>query len=291
MTGELLGSTCLITGACGGLGRHLSRAFWEAGASLCLTGRDAGALDRLVTSLEGSGGERAAEQRVCTVVADLRESHAPRRIHAAVHASLGELTVLVNNAGVQGPIGPMHQTEPDQWESTFAVNLFAPVALCRLFLPEMLSRGYGKIINLSGGGATGPRVSFAPYAASKTALVRATEILARETAGRGVDANCIAPGAMDTRMTEEVLAAGPEAAGEADYRKAQEVRERGGSRPEVAAELAVFLASHACDGISGRLISAVWDHWRDLPRLATRLAEGDVYTLRRIVPEDRGMAL
>jgi len=165
----------------------------------------------------------------------------------------------------------------------------APVAMCRLIVPWMAERRRGKIINLSGGGATGPRPNFSAYAASKAALVRFTEILAAETCDLGIGVNCIAPGAMPTAMLESILASGPCLAGQREYESAVNAGRSGTSTLDRAADLCVFLASRESDGITGKLISAVWDPWERLADHLEDLQSTDVYTLRRIVPEDRDL--
>jgi 3-oxoacyl-[acyl-carrier protein] reductase len=110
-----------------------------------------------------------------------------------------------------------------------------------------------------------------------------------ETKDAGIDVNAIAPGALNTAMLDEVLAAGPETVGEEFYAQAVRQREDGGTDPDLGAALAVFLASPASDGITGRLLSAVWDPWQTLSDRRAELDETDVYTLRRIVPGDRGL--
>jgi 3-oxoacyl-[acyl-carrier protein] reductase len=152
----------------------------------------------------------------------------------------------------------------------------------------MRAAGYGKVINLSGGGATAPLPRISSYAASKAAVVRFTETLAEETRDVGIDVNAIAPGALNTRLMDELIAAGPEKVGAAFFEKMTKTRDGGGTPLEKGAELCVFLASSASDGITGRLLSAVWDDWAKLPEKRDELARGDIYTLRRITPEDRG---
>ena len=152
----------------------------------------------------------------------------------------------------------------------------------------MARAGRGKIINLSGGGATGPRPNFSAYATTKAGLVRFSETAAEETRELGIEINCIAPGAMDTGLTVEILRSGPSGAGQKEYESALKVRERGPAALGRAADLCVFLASSASDGITGKLISAVWDPWETLPKFLSDLRETDIYTLRRIVPKDRG---
>src|SRR5262249_51951223 len=118
--------------------------------------------------------------------------------------------------------------------------------------------------------------NFSAYATAKAGLVRFTETLAHELDGSGIDVNAIAPGALNTRMRDDVIAAGPERAG-AEY---AEALERGETSFEPATKLAGVLASSAGDGISGRLLAALWDDWAALePPLAA-----DAYTLRRILP-------
>ena len=114
-----------------------------------------------------------------------------------------------------------------------------------------------------------------------------TETLAEELRKFSIDVNAIAPGALNTRLLEEVLSAGPDAVGEAFYEKSLKQRESGGVPLEKAARLCVYLASEISDGITGKLISAQWDPWENLHAFREQLAKSDVYTLRRIVPEDR----
>jgi NAD(P)-dependent dehydrogenase (short-subunit alcohol dehydrogenase family) len=170
------------------------------------------------------------------------------------------------------------------------VNLFGSVLCARAVLPHFREHGYGKIIQLSGGGATSPLPRLSAYAASKAAVVRFAETLAEELRGTGIDVNAIAPGALNTRLLQEVLDAGPEHVGASFYERALEQRASGGTPLEQAARLAVFLGSEASDGITGKLISAPWDPWEELPAHADDLGSTDVYTLRRIVPADRDLS-
>jgi NAD(P)-dependent dehydrogenase (short-subunit alcohol dehydrogenase family) len=201
---------------------------------------------------------------------------------------LGGLDVLVNNAGVWGPKGAIEDVEWDEWRAAIETNLFGSVLLARAALAHLRRSERGKLVQLSGGGATSPMPFVSAYAASKAAVVRFVETLAGEV--EDVDINAIAPGALNTRMLDEILEAGPQRVGEAQYAKALAQRENGGAPLENAAALAVFLGSRASDGITGRLISAVWDPWESLAGRRAELAGSDVYTLRRIVPAERGMA-
>src|SRR5439155_19571790 len=135
-----------------------------------------------------------------------------------------------------------------------AVNFFTVARMCRAVIPLMTGRR-GKIINISGGGATGPRPNFTSYAASKVALVRFTEILAAEVPD--IDVNAIAPGVLSSQMTDAVIAAGA-SAGSKELVDAAKTKASPSSNETQADDLVAFLASAQSDGITGRLISALW---------------------------------
>ena len=126
------------------------------------------------------------------------------------------------------------------------------------------------------------------YAASKAAVIRFMESLAEEVRGFGIDVNAIAPGALNTRLLGKVLEAGPEYVGADFYEKSLRQKESGGNSFEPATDLALFLASDKSNGISGKLISAVWDNWCNFPEHQAELNLSDVYTLRRITARERG---
>ena len=288
MESVLRGSAALVTGASRGLGLHIARAFVLSGASVWLTARSH---HDLLAVKDALASECTLPDQCIEVTAiDLGDRGAPEGLFSEVHVRWPHWNILVNNAAVQGPIGPIWTNQVEDWEQTVRVDLFAPVALCRLAAPVLGSSRRGKIINISGGGATSPRVNFSAYASAKAALVRFSETLAEETRTLGVDVNCVAPGAMNGAMTREVVSAGPDRGG-VEYEKAVQQLQGEGSSPERAAALCVFLASQDSDGITGKLISAAWDPWERLAQFTQKLAETDVYTLRRIVPADRGFDL
>ena len=274
---------CLITGATRGFGAVLAREFWEAGASLALIARSRDGLERLVANL----GKRS-RQEVITVAADLANPEATGEIVGRVRGKFPRLDVLINNAAIQGPIGSFWENDWEEWVKTIQVDLLSPIALCRAVSPWMIEQGGGSIINLSGGGATGPRANFTAYSTAKTALVRFSETLADELRPHNVRVNCVAPGAMNTAMLNEVVGRGADAAGQKEYAQAVKVKQSGGASMQRAAQLCLFLVSDAARGISGKLISAVWDPITSLPEHLDELSGSDIYTLRRIVPKDRG---
>lgn len=206
-----------------------------------------------------------------------------------VAAAWKHVDAVIACAGVQGEIGRALDTDPQRWSETVRANLDGTFYTLRAF-DALLARAprRAKIICFSGGGATKPRTRFSAYGVAKTAIVRLVETIAEEERGRALDINAIAPGAINTRLTDEVLALGPGVVGDAEFAAAQKQKASGGASLDKALGLVEWLLSPASDGITGRLIAAPWDPWPTLAQHANELATSDIYTLRRIVPEERG---
>jgi NAD(P)-dependent dehydrogenase (short-subunit alcohol dehydrogenase family) len=284
VSGELSGRSALITGASQGLGLEIARHCLRAGAAgVCICGRDRETLAAATRELAGEAGDG---QRVLAEVADVSKPEDVQRLVDATLAHFPDLTILVNNAGVYGPKGPIETVDWSEWVRALEINLHGSVLPARALTTHFKRQRYGKIIQLSGGGATNPLPALSAYAASKAAVVRFAETLAEELRADRVDVNAVAPGALNTRMLEEVLAAGAERVGQAFHERALEQQRTGGVPLRRGAELVVWLASAASDGVTGKLLSAVWDPWSELGEHLDDLAS-DVYTLRRIVPADR----
>jgi NAD(P)-dependent dehydrogenase (short-subunit alcohol dehydrogenase family) len=282
---KLAGKRALITGGSQGFGLAVARAFIAEGASVMLCARGADLLYRAQEELAGMTGQNS---RVLATPADVAAPDEVRHLVDSTLGQLGGLDILVCNAGVYGPKGPLQDVDWSEWSAAIGVNLMGVALACRAVLPHFLQRRSGKILVLSGGGATKPLPSLSAYAASKAAVVRLAETLAEEVREAGIDVNAIAPGAMNTRLLDEILEAGPAKVDAAYYKEAVRQKAQGGTALEVGAALCVFLASSAGDGITGKLISAVWDPWETLPKHLDDLKGSDIYTLRRIVPKDRG---
>jgi len=284
---ELSARTALITGGTGGLGLEIALHYLRAGAAgVCVCGRDANAVAAAREQLLQAAGDG---QRVSAEMADVSSPSDVERLIAVTLERFGVVTILVNNAGIYGPKGSIGQIDWAEWVRAIEINLMGSVLPARALAGHFAERGYGKVVQLSGGGATHPLPGLSAYAASKAAVVRFAETLAEEMREHHVDVNAVAPGALNTRMLDEVLEAGPERVGQGFYDRALEQQRSGGVPLEHAAALAVWLGSAASDGVTAKLLSAVWDPWSELPEHLDDLAS-DVYTLRRIVPGDRGMA-
>lgn len=274
---KLAGRTAVVTGGGRGIGAAIAEAFVAEGASVVIASRSE-------VELESVRRKVNAGTRLLAFSCDVSSIDQVTRLVDFVHRTLGGADVLVNNAGIQGPIGRIDDTPLDEWWRTIAVNLGGVVHCCRGFLPRMIERGQGKIINMAGGGATAPRPYFSAYAVSKTAIVRFTENLAAETKDAHIDVNAIAPGLVDTRLQDEVVAAGADAS--PDYQQIVKARATGIGfvPPTVAAAAAVFLASGASDGLTGKLVNAPHDPWREWDGRGPELSSSPMYSLRRLDP-------
>lgn len=285
MSKPLADRAALIVGASQGLGREIAAAYLGAGASVMICARDAAMLGASLAELAPLA---AARQLVVARPCDVSKPDQVSALVAAALATFPALDILVNCAAVYGPKGPLEETDWEAWVQAIEIDLYGAVLLCRALVPHLKRRRYGKILQLSGGGATNPLPRLSAYATAKAGVVRFAETLAHELAPYHIDVNCIAPGALNTRMLDEILAAGPDVVGTEFYERSKKQKESGGVPLAKGVALAVYLASRASDGISGRLLSAVWDPWQDLDTRKDALADSDIFTLRRIVPKDRG---
>jgi 3-oxoacyl-[acyl-carrier protein] reductase len=282
---KLAGRYALITGASRGLGVEIAQHFLREGASVMLCARTVDALaeqSRILAAVAAPGA------RVLFARCDVSKPDEVDGLFEEVLAEFPRLDILVNNAGVYGPMGNIDEVDWHEWTEAIRINLFGTVYPCRAAVGIFGKQQYGKIINVSGGGATNPFPGITAYAAAKAAVVRFTESLALECRDRRIDVNAIAPGALATRMTHQLLAAGPAKVGRALFERVSRIAREGGTSLDLAASLCVFLAASASDGISGRLISAQWDRWEDWPSHLSELNGSDLYTLRRITGRDRG---
>lgn len=266
---DLDGSRILVSGGSMGIGLEVSCHLAQRGARVVIAARGAEALEAALAQLDGSGHQGLR--------LDVADQGGWRAALDAIDAG-GPLHGLVTAAGVLGPIGPLEDLAPQDLIQTIAVNLIGTMLALHHALPRLRATG-GRAVTLSGGGATVPLPRYDAYAASKAAVVRLTENVA---AIGGVEVNCVAPGFVATRMHEGTLKAGPDAAGEDYYEQTRAQLAQGGLPASQAAELIGFLLSADAQGISGRLLSAQWDPWREDEFRARLRADDSLATLRRI---------
>jgi NAD(P)-dependent dehydrogenase (short-subunit alcohol dehydrogenase family) len=275
----------IITGASQGLGFAVAKQFVLEGANIMICARQAEALFKAQQELQQLAPHK---NKVLAKPTDVSKLDQVTALVAETIQTFGKIDILVANAGIYGTKGPIEEIDWQEWSEAIDINLKGTVLQCRAVVSLMKKQRAGKIIILSGGGATKPMPNLSAYAASKAGVVRFAETLAEEVRDFNIDVNSIAPGALNTRLLEELLIAGPEKIGKICYQQALQQKENGGASLEIAASLCVFLASSLSNGITGKLISAVWDPWQQLPQFIEQLKNSDIYTLRRIVPADRG---
>lgn len=268
----------VLTGSSSGIGRALAERLLDHGHAVWGLARS----DQSAMHAQHPGRFRSTR---CDV------SDWPQVEAAAedVRGRWSSLDALITCAGFQGAVGRTVALPPTEWAETVRGNLEGTFFPIRAFWPLLAqAKRRAKVVCFSGGGATKARANFSAYACAKTAIVRLVENIAMEERATAVDINAIAPGAINTRMTDEVIARGSALAGEAEYRSALALKASGGGSLDRALDLVEWLLSPASDAISGRLLSAPWDPWPTLDAVRDDLSGSDIYTLRRITPEDRG---
>jgi 3-oxoacyl-[acyl-carrier protein] reductase len=234
---DLTGKAALVTGASGGIGAGIARALHQQGASVGLSGTRRDALESLAAEL----GDRAH-----VLPADLSDPAAPEALIVAAEAALGRIDILVNNAGLTKDGLALRMSDAD-WQKVIEVDLAAPFRLSRAALKFMLRRRAGRIINIgSVVGSTG-NPGQANYAAAKAGLIGLTKSLAQEVGSRGITVNLIAPGFVETAMTD-VLPDAQRAA------LAEKIPLGRLGRPEDIAAAAVYLAAEEAGWVTGAVL-------------------------------------
>lgn len=269
---DLSGKNVLVTGGSLGIGFAVAQECLRAGARVVIAARDGSAVRKAVDEL----GQASGSQSIEGIAADVTDA---AQIDAALDllaSRFGPVTSLVHAAAVQGPIGEITSVDPAEWLDTLRIDLFGSFLTVRQTCERLKQTGGGRIVLLSGGGAAAPLPDLTAYACSKTGVVRLAETAAIELAPYNIEVNALAPGLVATRMLEQTRAAGRAPKGEPVPAK-------------LGAEAAAFLISDRARGITGKLVAARYDDWRSWPRRLGEIKDSDAFTLRRIVPRDRGM--
>ncbi len=270
---DLSGQVAIVTGGGRGLGRVYAQFLARANAAVAVMARTASEIDETAASIREEGGSAIA------LPGDVTDREAVERVVAEVEEQLGPVDLLVNNAGVLGPAGPIWQNDADEWWQCMDVNLRGPFLCCRAVLPGMIARRRGRIINAaSGAGHRKPAPYGSGYAVSKGALIRLTEAMSLGTREYGVSVFAIGPGFVRTAMTE-AFAGSPEDEKWFGGRYGRLLAEGRDNPPERVAELVLFLASGRADALSGCYLYIRYD-LAELVSRAEEIQEGELYKLR-----------
>ncbi len=273
---KLDGQIAIVTGAGRGIGRAIALAYAREGAKLALAARSESELQEVVNAASDLGAEAIA------VPTDVTDPQDTDRLAQRTVEQFGRIDVLVNNAGISGPMGSLQDNDVADWINTINVNLTGTFLVCRAVIPMMLNRSSGRIINLSGAGATNAWSNMSAYCSSKVAVVRLTEVLAQELDGKGITVNALGPGSVHTTMWDKMTEQAADVGADFIHELGLRVTSGGGASIDECAELAVWLASGESGALTGRLISAATDDFRGLsPRIGEIMA-GEAYTLRRV---------
>jgi 3-oxoacyl-[acyl-carrier protein] reductase len=283
----LLKKVAIITGASEGLGFEVAKRFILEGANITICSRNKKKLEIANKNLTKI---LYLNQKILCICADVSKHLDVKNVIDQTIKKFGHCEILVNNAGIYGPKGQAEDVNWEQWKKSFEINVFGSILMIRNLLKHFKKNKYGKIIQMSGGGATNPMPYVSAYASSKAAIVRFVETISQEVSDFKIYANSIAPGALNTKMLDEIIKSGPSKVGIDFYKKALKQKKSGGNSIDNAVNLITFLASPQSDGITGKLISAVWDNWEKWPKHINNLLNSDVYTLRRIIGRDRGFS-
>jgi 3-oxoacyl-[acyl-carrier protein] reductase len=271
---RLKNKVAVLTGGCGGIGKAVANKFLFEGARIAIFDFDREALGDFLHSIK-------RERDIFGIPVNVYKVEEVKKAVRQVLRRFESIDILVNAAGIQGPIGPFIEGNIQDWMNNIKINLVGTVICCKAVLPVMVNRKKGKIINFAGGGANFPRPNFSAYSVSKAGVVRLTEILADELKYFNIQVNAISPGVIKTKMIDEIIEAGAEKVGD-EYDKIKEKLSGSFDSPDLAAELVCYLASDDAYWITGKVISAIWDPWRDWKDIGPVEIDKDLYVLRRI---------
>ncbi len=271
---ELEGKTALITGAGRGIGQAIALAYAREGARLSLGARS-------VSELEETADEcRKLDAEVLITPTDVTDVSQVEGLIAATVERYSTIDILINNAGIGGPVGVLQDNDLDAWINTVQINLIGVYLCCRAVVPVMKRQNAGRIVNLSGAGAANAWANMSAYCSSKAAVVRLTEVLALELADTKITVNALGPGSVHTRMWDEMTEDAAKAGADLIHEVGLRVTSGGGASIDRCADLAVWLVGSGADGLSGRIISASNDDFESLTPRIPEIMASDLYTMR-----------
>ena len=283
---NLKNKVAIITGASKGIGFEIAKKFIINQSHLVICSRN---IKKLKRSFQILNKLKKRSQKIYYLKVDVSSETQIKRLVKFTISKFKKIDILINNAAIYGPKGKIESVDWKKWKKTIEINLFGSILLCREIIPHFKKRKKGKIIQLSGGGAAAPLPNISGYAVSKVGIVRFIEGLSQETKNYKIDVNAVAPGTINTNMLNEILKAGPNKIGVKAFTKSLKQKKEGGTSFKNACDLILFLSSKYSDGVSGKLISAIWDDWKVFPKYKKQLLNSDLFSLRRIIPRDRNI--
>jgi len=279
-----LNKTIIITGANQGIGLEIAKNFYSKGSNIILCARNKKKLLSIKKKLVSNFNNKFFLERL-----DISNKNQVDKFYKKIFKKNKQIDILINNAGIYGPKGPSETLKWNEWKNTLDINLLGSIYMTNKIIPHFKKRKYGKIIQISGGGASSAFPFFSPYSVSKVGIVRFIENISIELKKYNIYANSIAPGPVNTRMLAQVLRAGPKKVGKNFYQKSIKQKKQGGTDINKILNLIEFLAHKKSDKISGKLISALWDNWKVFSKNKKKLNSSDFGNLRRITGKERNL--
>jgi NAD(P)-dependent dehydrogenase (short-subunit alcohol dehydrogenase family) len=263
----------IVTGGGRGTGRAFALALADAGASVAVTARTQKELDETVELIRSSGG------RAIAISGDVSDPSDVERVVSTTKNELGPVDILINNAGVTGPVGAEWESDPDEWWRTMEINMRGPYLMTRAVLPSMVSRKRGRIINISSAVTIRTIPYFAPYTVSKAAMIYYTQNLASQVREHGISVFAYHPGGPETEMSRH-LAESPEVH-DSVGNIFRGLYEKDAHTPmEIPVRDIMLMASGKADALTGRFLIHTDDHEEMLAR-ADEIVSNDLYVLTR----------
>lgn len=281
---DFKGKNIVITGASEGLGFETAKNFLKKNANLIICSSNKKKLSNAEIKLKKY---KSDYQKLNIFKVDVSNAEQISNFIVLCKKKLKSIDVFINNAGVYGPIGPFEKNDWNEWTRAININLLGPILFTKLIIPILKKQKRGKIIQLSGGGATNPMPNFSSYAVSKTGIVRFVESISYELKNYNIDINAIAPGVLKTKMLEQVLNKRKDIVGKVYYEKLKIFKKNNQNHFVKPIDLINFLSSPDSDGISGKIISAIWDNYKKWPKYKNKIQYSDIYVLRRTVGKEK----
>ena len=279
-----LNKTIIITGANQGIGLEIAKSFYAKGSNIILCARNKKKLLSIKKKLVSKFKNKFFLEPL-----DISKKNQVDKFYKKIFKKNKKIDILINNAGIYGPKGSSETLNWNEWKNTLDINLLGSIYMTNKIIPHFKKKRYGKIIQISGGGAASAFPFFSPYSVSKVGIVRFIENISIELKKYNIYANSIAPGPVNTRMLDQVLKAGPKKVGKTFFQKSVKQKKQGGTDINKVLNLIEFLAHKKSDKISGKLISALWDNWKVFPKNKQKLNNSDIGNLRRITGKERNI--
>ncbi len=274
MAGALDGQVGIVTGAGRGIGRATAQALGAAGMHVVAVSRSRAEIEETAELIRAAGGQASA------VTVDVRDRASIEACVEGVLATHGKLDLLVNNAGSNAAWGPVWEVDPELWRQDMETNLYAPFLFCRAALRVMVPRRQGRIVNITGGGVSGPLPYDTGYSSSKAGLARFSETISIEARPHGVKVFSLGPGVVATKLAMGFFDSPEGQQGAPGMKDKMSGRWVG---PEVAGQVVATLASGRADAVAG-LLFTVADDLEQLIRDAEVIRAADQRVLRVVLP-------